>query len=267
MTLAFQPELTGFHVALHNFSGPFDLLLHLIGQRELDITEIALAEVTDEFIAYTRDLAELSMDEVTHFLVVASTLVELKAARLLPHRDPETDEEMEALQERELLFLRLLQYRAFQVAAQQFREWEATAQRAYPREVALEEPYAELAPPVELGVDAEEFAHIAAAVFRPHPTPQVDITHVHQVEVSVPHEAGQLLDLLRRSGSNSWLSFSQLTADCSSSIQVVGRFLALLELFKAHAVEATQPAPLADISVAWTGLDVDPEVVAADSWE
>ncbi|MDY6049854.1 MAG: ScpA family protein [Corynebacterium sp.] len=267
MAVAVQPELTGFQVALHNFSGPFDLLLHLIGTRQVEITEVALAEITEEFIAYTRALADISLDEVTSFLVVASTLVELKAARLVPQHEPETEEELAAYRERELLLVHLLQYQAFRRVADQFREWEAAARHTYPREVSLEQPFAHQLAPVELGVDTDEFALLAAAVFRPHPTPQVDVGHIHQVHVSVPHEAGELLGQLERAGVGQWLTFTQLTADCSSSMQVVGRFLGLLELVKAQAATATQPEPLSTISVTWTGTHVDPRVVASDSWE
>ncbi|MGS2665771.1 segregation and condensation protein A [Corynebacterium glucuronolyticum] len=263
-----QPELTGFRVALHNFEGPFDLLLHLIGKKKLDITEVALAEVTDEFIAYTRALGETAdLDETTQFVLVAATLLDIKAARLIPHGESDSEEELEALRERELLFVRLLQYRAYQKVAALFRKWEAEADKIYPREVSMEEPFVDVLPPLRLDIELADFATLAASVFRPHKDETVDTGHLHQVEVSVPHEAGFLLDTLSLAGKGTWMTFSTLTRDCTVTMEIVGRFLALLELFKAHAVDVDQPMPLEELNVAWTGKTVDPTVVAAANWD
>ncbi len=263
-----QPELTGFRVALHNFEGPFDLLLHLIGKRKLDITEVALAEVTDEFIDYTRQLGETAdLDETTQFILVAATLLDLKASRLIPHGESDSEEELEALRERELLFVRLLQYRAYQQAAAVFRKWEAQADKTFPREVSMEEPFVDLLPPVKLNVDLAGFAELAASVFRPYKDPVVDTSHLHQVEVSVPHEAGFLLDTLSAAGEGKWMTFSTLTRDCTLTMEIVGRFLAILELFKARAVDVHQEEPLEELDIAWTGKTVDPAVVAASNWD
>lgn len=262
-----QPEITGFTLALHNFEGPFDLLLSLINSRKLDVTEVALAEVTDEFIAYTRALGETAgLDEVTEFLVIASTLLDLKAARLLPRGEVDAEEDLELLSSRDLLFARLLQYRAYQQVADQFAAWEQHAYRRYPRAVPIEPQYVDLLPPVELGHTPASFAALAASVFRPRPPDEVRTDHLHAVEVSVPEQAGKMLDTLKVAGSGTWLSFARLTRDCARSMEVVGRFLALLELYKARAVEAEQPEALGPLDVAWTGLDVDPAVVAASNW-
>lgn len=262
-----QPEITGFRVALANFDGPFDLLLQLIHSRKMDITEVALAQVTDEFIAYTKGLSKSAedLDEVTEFLVVASTLLDLKAARLVPRGEVEDEEDLALLESRDLLFARLLQYRAYKQVAEMFADWQRNAARRHPIGLSLEDHQANLLPPVVLGHTAESFAELAAAVFRPRPS-GVDTGHVHQVAVSVPEQAGHILNTLKVAGENRWVSFGTLIADCELNMTIVGRFLALLELYKARAIGIEQEIPLEDMSVAWTGLDVDPAVVAAANW-
>ncbi|MGN0096455.1 MAG: segregation and condensation protein A [Corynebacterium sp.] len=263
-----QPELTGFRVALANFDGPFDLLLQLIHSHKMDVTEVALATVTDEFISYTRTLTGSvdDLDEVTEFLVVAATLLDLKAARLVPRGEVENEEDLALLESRDLLFARLLQYRAYKSVAGLFAEWQRDADRSYPVQLSPEEQFTELMPPVELGMTAEQFAERAAAVFRPAPS-EVSTTHLHAQQVSVPEQAGHILSTLRVAGAETWVSFSTLISDCDVSMKVVGRFLALLELYKARAVGIEQPVPLEEMTVAWTGLDVDPAVVAASNWD
>nr|WP_290198332.1 ScpA family protein [Corynebacterium guangdongense] len=259
---------TSFTVALANFEGPFDLLLQLIGARKLDVTEVALSAVTDEFIAYVKHLGEDSdLDEITEFLVIAATLLDLKAARLLPRADVDDESDLELLESRDLLFARLLQYKAYKQVADTFAEWQRTARRRYPRAVSLEPRFAELLPPVTLGHTPASFAELAASVFRPRPPEHVAIDHIHAVAVSVPEQAGRILETLKFIGSNHWLSFDSLTRDCTASMEVVGRFLALLELYKARAVETRQPEPLGALEVSWTGIEVDPAVVAAANWD
>ena len=183
------PERSRFQVSLHNFTGPFDLLLQLIGRHELDVTEVALSRVTDDFIAYTAALGDdADLEETTGFLVVAATLLDLKAARLLPQAEVEDEEDLALLEARDVLFARLLQYRAYQQVAALFRELEGAARMRYPRAVTLEPRYAELLPPVQLGVDADGFAELAAAVFRPVPPPMVGLDHLHASTVSVPEQ-------------------------------------------------------------------------------
>ncbi len=266
-TEVIQPEITGFRVALANFDGPFDLLLQLIHSHKMDITEIALATVTDEFIHYTKSLSNSAedLDEVTEFLVVASTLLDLKAARLVPRGEVEDEADLALLESRDLLFARLLQYKAYKSVADMFAEWQRAAARQFPVDIALEDHHATLLPPVEIGCDAQGFAELAAAVFRPKPQ-EVDTGHIHQVAVSVPEQAGRILDTLRVAGADQWVSFSSLVADCEINMTIVGRFLALLELYKARAIGIEQPVPLEDMRVAWTGLEVDPAVVAASNW-
>lgn len=245
---------TGFQVRLSNFEGPFDLLLQLIFGHRLDVTEVALHQVTDEFIAYTKAIGpQLGLEETTSFLVVAATLLDLKAARLLPAGEVHDEEDLALLEVRDLLFARLLQYRAFKHVAGMFAELEAAALRSYPRSVALEDRYQDLLPEVMLGVDADSFAQIAAAVFSPRPAPTVDTDHLHQVSVSVPEQAANLMSLLEGRGVGAWASFSDLVADCRLPMEIVGRFLALLELYRARAVAFEQSEPLGVLQISWTG--------------
>ena len=254
-----------FTVRLDNFEGPFDLLLQLISQQQMDVTEVALHRVTDEFIAHLRVLGEsFDLDETTEFLVVAATLLDLKAARLLPSAQVEDEEDLALLEARDLLFARLLQYQAYKQVAALFAELESGALRRYPRSVALEERFAELLPEVLLGVDAARFAEIAAAVFRPKPPPTVSLEHLHAPRVSVHEHAALLRIRLARDGQ---ASFRSLVADCGHTSEVVARFLALLDLYRAAVVVFEQIDPLGDLHVRWTGGAEQAAVAASDSDE
>ena len=240
-----------FQVRLHNFEGPFDLLLQLIGKHELDITEMALHRVTDDFIAHLALLGDdADLDETTEFLVIAATLLDLKAARLLPDAAVEDAEDLALLEARDLLFARLLQYRAYKRVAEMFVEMEAGAARRFPRSVALEERFAVLLPEVLLGVDAAAFADLAASVFRPKPPPEgPGLAHLHQHEVSVAQHAALLRERLAELGT---ATFAQLTADCATPIEIVARFLAVLDLYRGATVELHQPEPFGELTVRWT---------------
>ncbi|RPA20121.1 ScpA family protein [Gordonia sp. OPL2] len=258
---------TGFQVRLRNFEGPFDLLLNLISQHRLDVTEVALHEVTDDFIAYTREMgAEMGLEQTTEFLVVAATLLDLKAARLLPSGEVDDPEDLALLEARDLLFARLLQYRAYKQVAALFGELEAAALQRYPRAVSLEKQFEDLLPEVTLGVDAGRFAQVAASAMTPRPTPSVGLDHLHDVHsVSVPAQARRIAELLTvRPGS--WLTFHDLVAGCESGLEVVGSFLGLLELFRERAVAFEQPEALGDLQVIWTG-DRDVEDLTMDKAE
>ncbi|MGH3629360.1 MAG: segregation and condensation protein A, partial [Sciscionella sp.] len=240
-----------FTVRLANFEGPFDLLLQLISQHELDVTELALHKVTDDFIAHLKNLgAAWSLDETTEFLVIAATLLDLKAARLLPAGEVEDSDDLALLEARDLLFARLLQYRAYKQVAALFGELEAGALRRYPRSVALEDRFAGLLPEVMIGVDAQRFAEIAAAVFRPKPPPTVSLTHLYMAKVSVHERAAALRVTLasRRSAS-----FTDLITDCAHTIEVVATFLALLDLYRETAVTFDQADALTELTVRWIG--------------
>jgi segregation and condensation protein A len=251
---AAEAPRAGFQVRLSNFEGPFDLLLQLIFAHRLDVTEVALHQVTDDFIGYTKAIGtQLGLDETTTFLVIAATLLDLKAARLLPAGDVHDEEDLALLEVRDLLFARLLQYRAFKHVAVMFAELEAAALRSYPRAVSLEDRFAELLPEVMLGVDAESFAEIAASTFTPRPIPTVSMDHLHTPGVSVPEQARRLLNMLEQRGVGQWATFSELVADCDATIEIVGRFMALLDLYRARAVAFEQVEPLGVLQVSWTG--------------
>ena len=259
-----ESQQTGFQVRLSNFEGPFDLLLQLIFAHRLDVTEVALHQVTDDFIAYTKAVGpQRELDETTAFLVIAATLLDLKAARLLPAGEIHDNEDLALLEVRDLLFARLLQYRAFKHVAEMFAELEAAALRSYPRAVSLEDRYEDLLPEVMLGVDALLFSQIAASAFTPRPVPMVATEHLHEFMVSVPEQAGQLLAELVRRGPGQWATFSELVADCREPILIVGRFLALLELYRARAVAFDQSEPLGVLQVSWTGDRPSSEVITA----
>lgn len=256
---------TGFPVRLGNFTGPFDLLLALISSKRLDVTEVALHQVTDDFLAHMRLLGDdAGLEETTEFLVVAATLLDLKAARLLPRGDVDDTEDLALLEARDLIFARLLQYRAYQQVGELFRELEAAALRRYPRSVALEDRFAALLPEVLLGVDPPRFAEIAAAVFRPAPPPPtVSLAHLHAPRVSVAEQAQVLEHRLRAAGPGVWTSFTSLVADCEHTGLVVARFLALLELFRRAAVVFDQAEPLTGLQVSWSA-HITPDVRAVE---
>ncbi|KFU76161.1 condensin subunit ScpA [Amycolatopsis lurida] len=251
-----------FKVNLSNFQGPFDLLLQLISQHQLDVTEVALHQVTDDFIAYTRALGtEWNLDETTEFLVIAATLLDLKAARLLPAAEVESEDDLALLEARDLLFARVLQYRAYKQVAALFGELEAGALRRYPRSVALEDRFMGLLPEVMLGVDPAKFAEIAVAVFKPKPPPTVSIAHIHMGRVSVREHAALLRLKLAELGE---ATFGELVDDCEHTVEIVARFLALLELYREASVQFEQLEALAELHVRWTGGSVEEASVAAE---
>jgi segregation and condensation protein A len=246
-----QPVPGRFTVHLANFDGPFDLLLQLISQHQMDVTEVALHQVTDDFIAYIRSMGDAwDLDETTEFLVIAATLLDLKAARLLPSADVEDVEDIALLEARDLLFARLLQYRAYKQVAAMFAELEAAALRRYPRSVALEERYSRLLPEVLIGVSAAKFAEIAATVFRPKPPPVVSLDHLHTPKVSVREHAALLRLRLAELGA---ATFGQLVADCGHTLEVIARFLALLDLYRQQTIAFDQIDPLGELHVRWVG--------------
>jgi segregation and condensation protein A len=240
-----------FLVRLDVFEGPFDLLLGLIAKHELDLTEVALSRVTDDFLAHIRALGTTwDLGQATEFLVVAATLLDLKTARLLPSADVEDEEDLALLEARDLLFARLMQYRAYkQAAAHLAGLLEAEAQRR-PRQVSLEPRYAGLLPEVLLGLGPEQFAALAARAFQPREQPVVLVDHVHGATVSVREQTALLRARLMRAGS---ASFRSLTADCDATLEVVARFLGLLELYRDSLVAFEQMEALGDLHVRWTG--------------
>jgi len=255
----------GFEVHLDNFSGPFDLLLGLIAKHKLDITEVALARVTDEFIEYIRTSGkDWDLSRASEFLVVAATLLDLKAARLLPSADVEDAEDLELLEARDLLFARLLQYRAYKEVAADLAERFATEGRRFPRIVQLEPHLAALLPELVWQIGPDQLAALAAKAIAPKAAPAgVDISHLHAPPVSVREQAAVLVDRLRYQGAT---SFRALVADAGATIVVVARFLALLELFREGAVAFDQVTPLGELNVRWTGAE-DGEVQVSDDFD
>jgi len=244
---------TGFEVHLDVFAGPFDLLLGLIAKHKLDITEVALAQVTDEFIAHIRAAdGTWDLGQASEFLVVAATLLDLKAARLLPSGAVEDDEDLELLEARDLLFARLLQYRAYKRVAASFAARLADEGRRRPRAVTLEPQLAALLPELVWTLGPDELAALAARALAPRPVPMVDISHLHAPAVSVREQAAVLVERLRRHGT---ASFRSLVGDAASTLVVVARFLALLDLFRESAVAFEQVTPLGELTVRWTGTE------------
>jgi segregation and condensation protein A len=244
-----QPGGGGFEVHLDVFEGPFDLLLGLISKHKLDITEVALSQVTDEFIAYIRARADsFDLDQASYFLVVAATLLDLKAARLLPAGEVEDEEDLALLEARDLLFARLLQYRAYKEVAGEFAGWMAAQSRRFARRVPMEPRFAGLMPEVLLGLGPAGFAHIAAIVLAPRPAPVVSTEHIHTPRASVAEQAAILAERLRRLHR---ATFRSLISDCAGIYEVVARFLAVLELYREGNVSVEQAQPLGDLYVTW----------------
>ena len=240
-----------FRVHLDNFDGPFDLLLGLIAKHSLDVTEVALSRVTDEFIAHIRASGpQWDLGQASEFLVVAATLLDLKAARLLPHGHVEDDEDLAVFEARDLLFARLLQYRVFKQVAAVIAQRLAAESVRFPRTVGLEAPFDRLLPDLVLGLGPQQLAAIAARALRPRPEPTLELTHLHAPVVSVQEQAKLLIARLRRRGT---ATFAVLTEDCTGTHIVVARFLALLELFRVGAVDFDQADPLCVLTVRWTG--------------
>ena len=252
----------GFSVHLANFDGPFDLLLQLISRHKMDVTEVSLSIVTDEFISFIRGLEASGegweLEQATEFLVVAATLLDLKAARLLPSGDVEDEEDLALLEARDLLFARLLQYRAFKEIAATFSERIATAEKSFARVVALDPALAALLPEVLIGVGAARFAAIAERVLTPKVAPVVAIQHLHMALVSVAEESKMVVEALRHSKT---LSFRNLIADADSTLVVVARFLALLDLYRQGVLRFDQVIALGELQISWTGsLEGDVEI-------
>ena len=241
----------GFQVHLDVFDGPFDLLLGLISKHQLDVTEVSLSKVTDDFIAHLRARGpSWELGQATDFLVVAATLLDLKAARLLPGSEVEDEEDLALLEARDLLFARLLQYRAYKRAAEHLSVLLAAESRRFPRQVSLEPRYAGLLPEVLLGLGPEEFARLAAKALTPRPQELVAVDHAHGGTVSVREQTALLHERLRRTGG---ASFRSLVADCQGTLEVVARFLGLLELYREGLVSFEQAEALAELRIRWTG--------------
>jgi segregation and condensation protein A len=258
-------ESSSFELRLDNFEGPFDLLLSLISKHKLDITEVALSRVTDEFIQHVKAGGpEWDLDQTSSFLLVAATLLDLKAARLVPQGDVEDEEDLALLEARDLLFARLLQYRAFKGIAAVLEERLAGESKRHPRSVGLEDRFANLLPEVLIGIGLDQFAALAAKALAPRPVLEVGLGHIHATRVSVREQAAIVVERLRRHGS---MTFRALCGDSPDTLTTVARFLSLLELFREGAVGFDQVTPLGELTVRWTGGDADVEELVTDEFE
>ncbi|MFJ4835729.1 segregation/condensation protein A [Streptomyces sp. NPDC088747] len=254
-----------FKVRLANFEGPFDLLLQLISKHKMDVTEVALSRVTDEFMAHIRAMGpDWDLDQTTEFLVVAATLLDLKAARLLPSAEVEDEADLALLEARDLLFARLLQYRAYKQIADIFQARLDREARRYPRTVGLEDHHAALLPEVVISIGAEGFAKLAVKAMQPRPKPQVYVDHIHAPLVSVQEQAGIMVARLKELGA---ASFRDLVEDTADTLTVVARFLALLELYREKAVALDQEEALGELVVRWTGGDSDEQPKVTDEFD
>ncbi|MEV6296447.1 segregation/condensation protein A [Streptomyces sp. NPDC051896] len=265
-TVESQGSVDGvFKVRLANFEGPFDLLLQLISKHKLDVTEVALSKVTDEFMAHIRAMGpDWDLDQTTEFLVVAATLLDLKAARLLPAAEVEDEADLALLEARDLLFARLLQYRAYKQIADIFNRRLDEEARRWPRTVGLEPQHAELLPEVVISIGPEGFARLAVKAMQPKPKPQVYVDHIHAPLVSVQEQAGIVVARLKELGE---ASFRALVEDTDDTLTVVARFLALLELYREKAVALEQEAALGELLVRWTGGDTDTAPMVTDEFD
>lgn len=266
-TVSGEGRVAGFSVHLDNFDGPFDLLLQLISRHRLDITDVAIATVTDEFISYIRELEKTEegwkLDQATEFLVVAATLLDLKAARLLPSGEIDDEEDLALLEARDLLFARLLQYRAFKEVAGILAARINEQEKSFPRSVSLDPVFSSLLPEVLIGVTPERFAAIANRVLTPKTAPTLSTEHIHLPLVSVAAEAIKVVEALRRQKT---MTFRGLVADAENTLVVVARFLALLELYKDGSVRFEQVIALGELQITWTGA-VEGEIAVSDEFD
>jgi segregation and condensation protein A len=262
-----RPDGQRFEVHLDVFQGPFELLLGLISRHKLDITEIALAEVTFEFMAHIRAHQgsdnQWDLSQASEFLLVAATLLDIKSAHLLPQLHPADEEDLALIEARDLLFARLLQYRAFKQVAGGFAERIATAGRMTARQAGLDPRFAALLPELVMGITPEQLAMIAARAITPKVVPTVGLEHLHAPAVNVREQAGVIVARLRQSRS---CSFRSLVADADSTLVIVARFLALLELFHESVLIFDQSEALGELVVQWTGRN-DGEVGVSDEFD
>lgn len=245
----------GFRLAVGDFDGPFDLLVQLVAKREFDITELALAAVTSEFIGYVRELESAAgddvdrLDELSQFIVIAATLLDLKIAELLPRGELVDAEDVALLEARDLLFARLLQYRAFKEGSAWFAERLETESGRHARSVKLEERFRQQTPELRWTLSLDDFAALALLTFTPREIPVVGLDHLHAPLVSIREQAAHVVALLR---SGETMSFRQLIAGVDQRGVVVARFIAILELYRHAAISFEQLEPLGELTLRWT---------------
>jgi len=250
-----------FNVKLNQFEGPFDLLLSLIAKHELEVTALALHIVTDDFLQYIKNQGSTwDLDETTEFLVIAATLLDLKTARLLPSGEVEDEEDIARLEARDLLFARLMQYKAFKDVSFWLNEQLGTESKRFARSVSLEPQFANLLPEVLLGLGPNELARLAAKAMEVKTIPSISLSHLHAPTVSVREQAGIIVERLRRVGST---TFRSLISGVEVPV-IIARFLAILELFRESQVTLEQESPLADLYIRWIGSEQGEVQVTAE---
>ena len=267
MATLHNPELvegseksTGFAVSLSNFEGPFDLLLSLISKHEMNITEISLSKVTDEFISYLKQLDEAEeLEQASEFLVIAATLLDLKIAGLLPRGEVVDAEDVALLEARDLLFARLLQYRAFKEVATWFNTALNLESTRVARDVRIEDRFKNQQPELVWTLTAEEFGRLAEETMRPREIPMVGMTHLHASRVSIREQAGAVVEMLRARGT---VTFFEVIREVKDRAVIVARFLAVLELYRLNALIFEQDTPLGDLNLTWRDNDFDDEKLA-----
>jgi segregation and condensation protein A len=253
--------LEGFRVSLGVFDGPFDLLLTLISKHELDITEVALSKVTDEFIAYLREARSADeLEEASEFLVVAATLLDMKIAGLLPQGELVDAEAAALLEARDLLFARLLQYRAFKEVSTWFARSIRREERRHVRAVRLDPKYREKVPELVWTLSADDFGALAVLAFTPKEIPTVGLDHLHAPAVSIREQAAVVVAMLREAGT---MTFRELIVDARQPGIVVARFLSVLELYRHAALTFEQDEPLGELILQWTATGWTDENLAA----
>jgi segregation and condensation protein A len=241
-----------FNVKLNQFEGPFDLLLSLIAKHELEVTALSLHIVTDDFLQYIKNQgSEWDLDEATEFLVIAATLLDLKTARLLPSGEVEDEEDIARLEARDLLFARLMQYKAFKDVSFWLNDQLSIESKRFARSVSLEPQFANLLPEVLLGLGPNELARLAAKAMEVKTIPSISLSHLHAPAVSVREQAGIIVERLRRVGAT---TFRSLISGVEVPV-VVARFLAILELFRESQITLEQESPLADLYIRWVGAE------------
>lgn len=262
LDLTIDDRNEGFKVSLEQFQGPFDLLLNLISKHKLEVTALALHSVTDDFIAHIREQGEeWNLDEATQFLVIAATLLDLKAARLLPSGEVEDEEDLAILEARDLLFARLLQYKAFKEASLVLSERYERAQRSRKRTADLPKEFKEILPNLVINLSINRLSAIAQRLFFPAVKPLVSISHLHRPLVSVSEQAAILIVRLKE---RKVLSFRALIVDAENVMVVVARFLAILEMYKERLIGFEQSKPLADLTIRWSGGEREVSISAEE---
>ncbi|MBV1892644.1 MAG: segregation/condensation protein A [Ilumatobacteraceae bacterium] len=254
------------NVATPVYEGPFDMLLQLILKEQVDIYEVNLSTIVDAYLAELDRMQELDLDVATGFLLIAATLIELKARRLLPNMsDLDLDDELALWEERDMLLARLLEAKTFKDVAQVFAQLASEADRSFPRVVGPDERFAATLPDMLEGTSVTRLRNAAISALTPKPIPTVDLFHINPIKTTVADAVTELLDELPRIGR---ITFRRLTADLGERVEVIIRFLALLELFKQGAIELDQPERFGDIEIAWSPDDsFDSEAILIDTYE